>query len=145
MTFQHKFQRFVCEGDSITCSVDGFDLKATIYRDDNQDKPEDRDEGFWPSRDKSSAGYVGEDRYDDEMAKAKSVMAAWLNDEWFYCGVAVTVERNGVQLTGQYSNALWGVECNYPDSDNDYLRCVANELLSEALDEAKATRAKICA
>ena len=29
---------------------------------------------------------------------------------------------------------FWGIEANYPDSDNAYLTDVANELLPEALD-----------
>jgi len=48
-------------------------------------------------------------------------MAAWKNDEWYYCGVI------------------------YPDSDNAYLTEVANELLPEALEVAKAERARQCA
>ena len=143
--FNQKFQGFVCEGDKITCSVDGFDIQATVYRDDCGNTPDERSDGFWPSRDKKSAGYVLPKNYKAEMAKAERVMSAWLNDEWFYCGVAVTVSRHGVPLIGKYTNALWGIECNYPDSDNDYLRCVANDLLDEALNEAKATRSLVCA
>jgi hypothetical protein len=143
--FTQQFGNYVCVGDSITCSVDGFEVKATIYRDDCGDKPDERDDGFWPSRDKTAAGYVLPENYESEMAKAQRVMKAWLNDDWFYCGVAVTVSRNDVELTQRYNHALWGIECNSPDSDNDYLRDVANELLSEAIDDAKAVLANLCA
>ena len=66
-------------------------------------------------------------------------MRAWKADEWHYFGVAVTVSRSGVLLTGQYDHALWGIEGNYPGDKqkNDYLRSVANDLLPEALDAAR--------
>ncbi len=144
MTFTKQFDRYVCEGDSITCEVGKFTATARIYRDDSGDSPDQRDDGFWPSRDPESAGYVDPDKFDDEYAKAEKVMAAWKNDQWFYCGVAVTVECEGVQLTRQYDSALWGIECNYPDSDNAYLGEVANELLGEAIESAKAKLAALC-
>ena len=141
--FTQKFGRFACEGDSIQCEVDGFTCRATVYHDDSSDKPDEWDDGFWPSRDPNAAGYVLPKDFDAQQALAERVMAAWKNDEWFYCGVAVTVSRADVQLTGRYTNALWGIECNYPDSDNDYLREVANELLGEALDAARAKVAEL--
>lgn len=143
--FTKPFSSYVCEGDKITCEVDGFELTATVYRDDCADKPDERQDGFWPSRDKNAAGYVKPRNFKRAMEKAERVMNAWKNDEWFYCGVAVTVKRADVLLTGRYGSALWGVECNYPDSDNDYLRSVANDLVSEALEEAKAKLAELCA
>ena len=126
--FTQSFGKFACVGDTITCEIDGFTATATIHRDDSGDTPEQHvdDDAFWNS------------------TEGKSVLAAWNNDEWFYCGITVTIERNGVQLTGRYTNALWGIECNYPDSDNSYLRDVANELLDEALSEARAKIADLC-
>lgn len=61
----------------------------------------------------------------------------WCNDEWRYVGVIVEVERQGVKLA---TSSLWGIE----DDAGDYLREVADELADEALDEAKATLAKLC-
>jgi hypothetical protein len=145
--FTKAFQNYVCEGDNISCEVEGFTLTATVYRDDCGDRPDERDCGFWPSLDPQSAGYIGPKSATTlrrHMAKAKATMEAWERDEWFYCGVAVTVEREGVELTPRYANALWGVECNYPGSDNSYLRDVANELASEALEEAKGKLATLC-
>lgn len=72
-------------------------------------------------------------------------LKAWCNDEWSYCGVAVTVSRNDVQLTGDYNHALWGIERNYPGSDNSYLRDVANEYASQALDAARIKLAELVA
>ena len=45
----------------------------------------------------------------------------------------------------KFAASLWGIEANYPDSDNAYLSEVANELLSEALAEAKTERTRQCA
>jgi hypothetical protein len=72
------------------------------------------------------------------------VLKAWCDNEWCYCGVAVVVSRAGVKLTGEYNHALWSIEANYPGSDNAYLAEVANELLPEALDSARAKIAELC-
>ena len=71
-------------------------------------------------------------------------MAAWKNDEWFYCGIILSVEIDGLTLD-RFGASLWGIEANYPDSDNAYLTEVANELLPEALEAAKAERRRQCA
>lgn len=139
--FKAGFNKYACTGDTITCDVDGFTATARIYQDDCTDAPDERQDGFWPSLDPKSAGYIGaksERTLQRRMAQAKRVMEAWKANEWFYCGVAVTIEKGDVTLTGRYENALWGIECNYPKSDNSYLRDVANELLPEALAQAKA-------
>jgi len=143
--FTKPFDKYACVGDKITCEVDGFAATATVYRDDYSDAPDKHDDGFWPSNDPKAAGYVLPENYDDEFLKALRVMQAWKDDRWFYCGVAVTVERADIALNGKYANALWGIDCNYPGSDNAYLSEVANELLSEALDAAKASVGKLCA
>jgi len=134
------FPAYASEGDSVTIDYAGFTLRARLYRDDTTDKPDERDDGFWPSLDPKGAGYIGAKSARTlarHMAKAEEVMRAWKADEWFYCGVAVTVERNGVRLTGEFTNALWGVECNYPSKQgNSYLQTVAGEQADAALDEA---------
>ena len=71
-------------------------------------------------------------------------MAAWKNDEWIYCGIILAVAIDGLVLT-DHAASLWGIETNYPDSDNAYLAEAANELLLEAITEAKAERARQCA
>jgi hypothetical protein len=141
--FTIGFNSYVCEGDKIECQADGFTVTARIYRDDCRDKPDERDEGFWPSHNPEAAGWVQPENYEAEKAKAERVMQAWLNDEWFYCGVVLTVAKHDVELVPTYAAALWGVDCNYPDSDNSYLMTVANELLPEALDLARAKLAQL--
>lgn len=142
--FTTDFNRYACDGDTITCGVDGSTVTARIERDDRTDRPDERDDGFWPSCDPEDAGYVPSENFGEERTKAEAVMRAWLNDEWGYVGVCLTVEKDGILLTHPYSNALWGVECNYPGDDNSYLRQVANDLLSEAVDEARAKLRELC-
>jgi len=72
------------------------------------------------------------DRFAKAQAKAERVMAAWRNDEWFYCGVILSVTIDGLTLD-RFAASLWGIEE------------VANELLPEAIAEAKAERARQCA
>jgi hypothetical protein len=142
--FTQKFGKYVCEGDTIRCTVGKFEVQARIYRDDCTDAPDKRDDGFWPSKDPKATGYVKPGNYPKAMHQARKVMAAWINDEWYYCGVALVVEKNGIKLTERYANALWGIECNYPGSDNAGLSEVANELLGEALAMAKERLATLC-
>lgn len=144
LMFTQAFNSITVDGDKITCTVDGFILTATIYRDDDTAEPFTRDEGFWPSRDPKAPGYVLPENYDAELAKARMVLAAWKRDEWWYVGVAVTVSKAGIQLTGKYDHACWGIDCNYPGSDNSYLLEVANEEANEALEAAKAKLAELC-
>ena len=149
MTFTQKFDHYVCIGDSITCTVDGYTVTARIAHDDTPDAPDERQDGFWPSLYHDDAGFIGEgngwrDRFDAAQVKAERVMAAWKNDEWFYCGVILSVAIEGLTLD-RFAASLWGIEANYPDSDNAYLTEVANELLPEAIAEAKAERARQCA
>lgn len=145
--FTQGFGRYVCDGDTIRCTIDGFDCVAFTERDEDGTAPDKRMDGFWPSLDPKDAGWIGprsKSTLRRHIKHAKAVMDAWLKDEWDYCGVCVVVERNGVMLTGNYDNALWGVERNYPGTNNDYLRSVANELLGEAIEQAKAKLAQLC-
>ena len=149
MTFMQKFDDYVCIGDSITCTVDGYTVTARISHDETPDAPDQRQDGFWPSLYKDDAGFIGagngwQDRFDAAQARAEAVMAAWNNDEWFYCGVILSVAIDGLILD-RFAASLWGIEANYPDSDNAYLTEVANELLPEALEAAISEKARQCA
>jgi hypothetical protein len=147
MIFTQRFQSFVCEGDSLTCEVAGFDISARIVRDDCRDAPDERQDGFWPSLYKDAAGFIGAGngwraRFDAAQARAETVMQAWRKDEWFYCGIVLSAAFEGIVLEG-HAASLWGIEANYPDSDNAYLSEVANELLPEALAAGQAILAKL--
>ena len=113
-----EFDTYISPPESVTCDVDGFHCVATVYRDTDTQLPD---------------------------GVPVEVMSSWANDEWFYCGVAVTVHKCGVQLTGDYDHALWGIDCNYPlgersdkiTNPNWYLSDVANDLLDPAIAAAK--------
>jgi hypothetical protein len=126
MTFMQKFDDFVCEGDSITCEVEGYTITACIAQDDTPDAPDERQDGFWPSLYSNDAGYIGSgngfrDRFAIAQAEAEAVMAARKNDEWYYCSVILSVAIDGLVLD-DHAASLWGIEANYPDSDNAYAR-----------------------
>jgi len=230
--FTEKFGSYVCDGDTITCEVDGFKATATLHHDDGSEAPWDSECGHgpvsdWTSRSKAPGERVlcedrrGRRRYYDfaeAVAIAKrdgwgfmpyplkiepvegdhapyakrggrvtagpytafdaedfnrataavyamhratfpsdaayaaaaaerdfAALKAWCEDEWRYYGVSVTIERAGVELVGDYAHALWGIEGNYPGSDNSYFTDVANDLLDEALDDARAKLAELVA
>lgn len=137
--FTKSFDKYACEGDTISCEVDGFTITARIVRDDCTDSPDERQDGFWPSANPKDAGYVGADnigKIADSIKAAQRVMDAWRNDDWFYCGVVLAVSKKGITLDN-HAASLWGIECNYPDSDNSYLSEVANDLLPHALAVGK--------
>lgn len=174
MTFKTGFAKYACEGDTITCTVDGYDVAARIERDNDTGAPWEAHDGHgpvteWTSRAKRAGERVlaqdrGSFRYYDfaeavRIAKrdgwgpgtpAEAVEAdyralrAWSADEWFWCGIVLSVSRNGVVLD-KHAASLWGIDCNHPNGNNAYLLEVANELLPEALEAAKAIRAKLCA
>ena len=120
MVYASNFGPFVCAGDTIAANIDGFTVTARIVHDEST-RPEDFD------------------CYDDTN------VAAWRDDEWFYCGVCIQVSRGGVDLTGPYGAALWGVEANFPGSNNAYLTDIATDLIPEAIADARAAMARIVA
>lgn len=145
-----KFDKYAIEGETVSLSIDGFDLVATIYRDDDATSPDKRDDGFWPSLDPNSCGYIGDkskSTLSRHMRKAKDVLQAWKDDEWFYCGVAVVVSKCGIELTGEFDHALWGIECNYPFSKNGnaYISECADSYIGEAMEAAKAKLLELAA
>lgn len=115
-----QFDRYVCIGDSVTWQCEGFDITARIEFDDSS-RPEDS-ECYTPRQ-----------------------IAAWRRDEWFFCGVVLSVELNGVELS-DHAASLWGLDCNFPSrkkNPNYYLSEVCAELESEAIAAAKVAREKM--
>jgi hypothetical protein len=137
--FTKGFGRFVCFGDSIECEAEGFTVRARIEHDaqrgidDDDCHPAEYSEEIFGTETVESRA---------QFEQALAARNAWLADEWHYCGVVLSVERNGVMLD-QHAASLWGVECNYPVGDNSYLLEVANELLPEALDGAREVLEKL--
>lgn len=147
--FKKSFSSFVCSGDVITCEAGSFTVLAQVVADDCPDAPDQRQDGFWPSLYKDAPGFIGpgsnhRQRFAEAQAKAEAVMEGWRKGDWFYCGIVLSVSLEGVMLTS-YAASLWGIEVNYPDTDNSYLTDVANELLPEAVAVARETLARLAA
>ena len=66
----------------------------------------------------------------------------WKRDIWFFCGVVLSVYKAGVCLTNNAAS-LWGIECNFPGTSNDYLLDVIKELELEALKEGESVLQKL--
>lgn len=99
--FTTDFAKYVCPGDEITCTVDGFTVTARCIYDDTVRSPEEEDEGFWPSLDPDSNSYIGpksKSTLARHMRQALEVIRAWKNDEWFYCGIRLSVSMQNVVL-----------------------------------------------
>lgn len=146
--FTEQFGPMVLDRARIRAEVDGFECIAWTEHDPDRGAPDKECDGFWPSLDPQDDGYIGAvstEEWGAAWDKASRVMRAWENNEWDWCGVVVEVRRAGVLLTERYDHALWGIERNWPDSDNSYLTDVANELLPAALDAARAKLAGLCA
>lgn len=111
---QFRFDHFACEGDTCTVERNGYVVTATLVAD-TISTPTDCD------------------CYSEEQIKA------WRRDEWCFVGVVMSATYNGVSL-GSHLASLWGVEANFPDSDNSYLGEVAEEMMPEVLAEAEASR-----
>lgn len=97
--------------------------------DDSAGTPEERDEGFWPSRDADSAGYVHPENFESEMAKARERMDAFERGDWQYVGVQVRAVISLPMGGGSFvqysvtSPGVWGIESDCAD----YIAEVAEE------------------
>lgn len=147
MSFTEHFDAYACEGDAISCEAKGFIVTARIVADDCLDAPDQRQDGFWPSLYKDAPGFIGPGngfraRFAKARAEAEAIMESWRKGDWFYCGVVLSISLEGVTLA-EHGASLWGVEANYPGSDNTHLTEVAEELLLEALGTARAVLARL--
>lgn len=67
-------------------------------------------------------------------------LKAWCDDEWHWVGVVISVERAGLELC-ENAASLWGID----SESDDYHLEAANELLDEAIDEARKAWARLLA
>lgn len=115
-----EFNRYVCTGDTVHWSAEGFDFVARVEFD-------------------------ADTRVDEFECYSKKQIAAWKADEWFFCGIVLAVSRNGVGLSS-HAASLWGIGCNFPSrrkNPNYYLSEVCADLQSEALETARKEQARI--
>ena len=121
--FTKKFDKYVINGEYITCVVGDTTYTATLSHDDNAHIDDDDVH----SVDQSVTGCTDEDH-----ATAMQARQAWYDNRWFYGTISLSAERDGwVKDFG----SIGGIEINYPNGDNDYLTEVANDLLSEVVEQ----------
>lgn len=133
MLFTDNFDSFVCMGDTIELDVEGFTITARLEHDEQSHIDDDDCHNV----DQSVTGCD-----DEQYATLLKNRQAWLDGEWVYCGVVLSVSKAGVTLDN-HAASLWGIEANYPTGDNKYLRDVANELLSDAVEQGHAIMIKL--
>lgn len=116
--------------------------------DDSINSPDERDEGFWPSQDPDSPGYVGEvsaEEFADHMAKAESLMERFQSGEWEYVGVLaaahllIPIGGGSFRIMKLESAGLWGIE-SYCE---DYIREVFEEEKAGLLRELETLGAAL--
>ncbi|MGE0278330.1 MAG: hypothetical protein AB7R40_23285 [Nitrospiraceae bacterium] len=129
--FAKPFGSYVCPGDTITCDVGPFEVTARIEYDHDYRIGDDD-------------VHNADNATDAERDRIENALRAYYRDEWFYCGLVLSVSLND-HVIEDHAASLWGIEANYPGSDNAYLLEVANDLLPEAMDVARATLDNIVA
>ena len=133
---------FVCDGDTIGAEIDGFDIEARIVLDPDSHIDDD---------DVHNAALASSEA---ERVKIERNRDLWRRDEWFFCGIVLSVSKRGI-LLNDHAASLWRIEANYPgwcdeprgygeEHDNSYLTFVANELLDEAIDAGRAALELLC-
>lgn len=105
-----------------TRKADGLRIQwARLIVDDQcADRPDERDDGFWPSRDPKAAGYPGKTGFVKAYEAAQQRMDAWKRGDWNYVGVRAQARcllvKNGCgtfyTLT---SPGIYGVESDAGD------------------------------
>ena len=126
--FAEKFDSHVRDGDSIRVMIEGIEYTAKIHYDHHCHI--DDDDCHNPDQTVTGCS-------DSEQEKLLAARKAYHNGEWFYCGIVISAQFRGVTIEF-HATSLWGIEANYPGSDNDYLSAVANELLNEAIPIVEA-------
>jgi hypothetical protein len=117
-----SFDAYVCINDNIIFDYEGFTFTAHIEYDEFT-KPTDFD------------CYALDDP--DYGEENREIVDSWEHNEWDYCGIILSATYNDIDIT-DHAASLWGLEDNFPGSDNSYLNEVVKELLPEALENAKA-------
>lgn len=105
-------------------------IERVLIEDDSARRPDEMQDGFWPSLDPDDAGYIGpktEAELAAEQAKCKRRMADYEAGARGYVGVIARAKclivRDGV---GTYVNidspGLWGIESDAGDYLNEVYR-----------------------
>jgi hypothetical protein len=113
--------------------------------DETTDAPDERQYGFWPSRDKNDAGYVPAAKFNEAQKEAQRLMDGWKRGDWSYIGVVAVAEvyvpiGQGSFVTHTFRSAgLWGVESYSPE----YHKEVFEDQKIDLLDQLKTLGAAL--
>lgn len=121
-----------------TRKSDGFyvQFERVIIDDDAADRPDQMQDGFWPSQDPDNAGYVGDctaEQFAEHQRAAERRMRDYDSGTWNYVGVRaralcfIVCNGVGTHITLE-SAGLWGIES---DSGDDYLDEVYHEEIGQ--------------
>lgn len=131
--YMTKFRRFDAANRSQVVTIE---WEMLTQPDDCRDKPDERQDGFWPSRDPKAAGYVDPAQFDHEQAKAEARMKAWHDDVWYYLGVIARAHIMVPSGQGSFvtytldSPGIWGIESDSTDYIKETFEEEKVELLS---------------
>ena len=115
------FARYACAGDSVEWQKAGLILNARLEYD-GLTTPSD----FWTP--------------DSDEIEGKRLCDTWLNDEWYYIGLVISVsaivgDGNKVCLD-QYAASIWGIEYHH-SAERANLSQLVETLETEALTQAE--------
>lgn len=105
--------------------------------DSCSDAPDERQDGFWPSRNKSDAGYCPPELFDKSQADAQRLMKEWRAGDWNYVGVVAVASvaipiGQGSFVTHKFRSAgVWGIESYSPEYHKEVFAEEKAELLSQ--------------
>lgn len=122
MEFKEKFEKYVCNGDSITLKSNGITFEARIEHDSDSNIDDD---------DIHNIDQLVTGCNEEQQERLLAAREAWSKNEWFYCGIVLTATIDGIELNS--TESLWAIEANYPNSENNYLNEVANDLIAEIM------------
>lgn len=134
--------------DSKAAQVVSIEWRRVILTDDTPDGPDQRQDGFWPSRDPNANGYIGEHtpaEFEAALMAANDRMAAWAKGDWEFVGViaradiAVPIGQGCFTSFTIDSAGLWGVESDA----GDYLDEVFEQEKAELLSNLKTLAAHV--
>ena len=117
--FTKHFDNYVVHAEKITGKI-GNTTYTAIIEDDPTYSIDDDD---MHNSDRSVTGLD-----DKKHAEIMVNRAAFFKNEWWYGTITVIAERNGWTKT---IGSIGGLECNYPDGDNNHLMEAANDLVAE--------------
>jgi hypothetical protein len=108
-------------------------------RDDTAGKPDEMQDGYWPSHDPDDAGYVPAEQFDDAHDIAQQRMNGWLNDVWEYIGVMakatvyIPIGGTSFRVMELQSSGIWGIESDSESYIEETYEEQKRDLLTELL------------